>query len=117
MHGMRESKNKVILLSSEGCIGEDADLGFEILAALLDSLPGREDSPQAIICWNTAVNLLAKGSPLLRQLNALEENGTKILAGQLCVRELGLTDKIAVGKPVAIGELLDVMLHSDVISL
>ena len=35
----------------------------------------------------------------------------------MCVRELGLTDKIAVGKPAAIGELLDVILHSDVIGL
>ena len=114
---MGEAKDKVILLSSEGCIGEDADLGFEILAALLDTLPEREDSPQAIICWNTAVKLLAEGSPLLSQLKSLEAKGVKVLAGQMCVRELGLTDKIAVGKPAAIGELLDVILHSDVISL
>ena len=114
---MGEAKGKVILLSSEGCSGEDADLGFEILAALLETLPEREDRPQAIICWNTAVRLLAEDSPLLRQLKSLEEKGIKILAGQMCIRELGLTDKIAVGKPAAIGEILDVILHSDVISL
>ena len=114
---MGEAKNKVILLSSEGCIGEDADLGFEILAALLDTLHERKDRPQAIICWNTAVKLLAEGSPLLSQLKSLEEKGIMILAGQMCVKELGLTDKIKVGKPVAMGELLDVILHSDIISL
>ena len=47
---MGEAKAKVILLSSEGCIGEDAELGFAILAALLDTLPERVDRPQAIIC-------------------------------------------------------------------
>ena len=114
---MGEAKDKVILLSSEGCSGEDADLGFEILAALLKTLPEHKNRPQAIICWNTAVRLLAEGSPLLRQLKSLEEKGIKILAGQMCIRELGLTDKIAVGKPAAIGEILDVILHSDVISL
>ena len=114
---MGEAKDKVILLSSEGCSGEDADLGFEILAALLETLPEREDRPQAIIFWNTAVNLLAEGSPLLRQLKHLEGKGVKILAGQMCIRELGLTDKLAVGKPATIGEILDVILHSDVISL
>ena len=114
---MGEAKDKVILLSSEGCIGEDADLGFGILAALLDTLLKSKDRPQAIICWNTAVKLLAEGSPLLRQLKSLEVKGVKILTGQMCVRELGLTDKIAVGKPTDIGELLDVILHSDVISL
>ena len=114
---MDEAKDKVILLSSEGCIGEDAELGFEILAALLGTLPERKDRPQAIICWNNAVKLLAEGSPLLRQLKTLEERGVKILAGQLCIRELGLTGKIAVGRPMAMGELLDVILQSDIISL
>ena len=114
---MDEAKDKVILLSSEGCIGKDADLGFEILAVLLDTLSGRNDRPQAIICWNTAVKLLAEGSPLLKQLKSLEEKGVRILAGQMCVKELGLADKIKVGKPVAMGELLDVILHSDIISL
>ena len=108
---------KVILLSSEGCIGEDADLGFQILAALLGTLSEREDKPQAIICWNTAVKLLAENSPLLSQLKSLEEKGIMILAGQTCVKELGLTDKIKVGKLVAMGELLDVIMTSDIISL
>ena len=72
---MSEAKDKVILLSSEGCIGEDAGLDFEILAALLDTLPERKDRPWAIICWNPAVKLLAEGSLLLSQLKLLEEKG------------------------------------------
>jgi len=114
---MGKSEGKVLLLSSEGCGTGDAALGFEILATLLDTLPGREDRPVAIICWNTAVKLLAEGSPLLARLRRLEEKGVNILAGQLCVRELGLTDKIAVGKPATMGEILDLVLHNDVISL
>lgn len=114
---MGESGGKVLLLSSEGCGTGDAALGFEILATLLDALPGREDRPVAIICWNTAVKLLTEGSPLHTRLRRLEEKGVNILAGQLCVRELGLTDKIAVGKPATMGEILDLILHNDVISL
>jgi len=114
---MSEPRGKVILLDSEGCGYGDADLGFEILATLLESLPEREDRPKAIICWNTAVRLLAEGSPLVTRLRRLEEKGVSILAGQLCLKELGLTDKIAVGKPASMGEILDVILHNDVISL
>ena len=114
---MSESEGKVLILGSEGCGYGDASLGFEILATLLDALPEREDRPVAIICWNTAVKLLAEGSPLLARLRRLEEKGVNILAGQLCVRELGLTDKIAVGKPATMGEILDLVLHNDVISL
>ena len=51
---MIEVKNKVILLDSEGCGHGEADLGFEILATLLEALTKCEDQPSAIICWNTA---------------------------------------------------------------
>jgi len=114
---MGESEGKVILLSSEGCGSGDADLGFEILVTLLKALPEREDRPIAIVCWNTAVKLLTEDSPLLARLRRLEEKGVSILAGQLCVGELGLTGKIAVGKPATLGEILDLILHNDVISL
>ena len=114
---MSEMEGKVILLSSEGCGYGDADLGFEILVTLLEALPKREDTPVAIICWNTAVKLLAEGSPLLARLRSLEEKGVKILAGKLCVEDLGLTGKIAVGKSATMGEILDLILHNDVISL
>ena len=114
---MSESEGKVLILGSEGCGYGDASLGFEILVTLLETLPEREDRPVAIICWNTAVKLLAEGSPLLARLRRLEEKGVNILAGQLCVRELGLTGKIAVGKPATMGEILDLILHNDVISL
>ena len=114
---MGEARGKVILLSSEGCGHGDADLGFEILATLLEALPKREDGPAAIVCWNTAVKLLAEGSPLLARLGALEENGVSILVGKLCAQDLGLEGKIMVGKVATMGEILDLILHNDVISL
>lgn len=114
---MSELKGKVLLLGSESCGSGDADLGFAILATLLETLPKREDGPVAIICWNTAVRLLAEGSPLLPGLKRLEENGVSILAGKLCVEDLELSDKIAVGKVGTMGEILDIIFHNEVISL
>ena len=114
---MGETKGKVLLLGSEGCGSGDADLGFEILATLLETLVKREDRPVAIICWNTAAKLLAEDSPLLSHLRRLEESGVGILAGKLCVEDLELTDKIAVGKVATMGDILDLILHNDVISL
>jgi len=114
---MVKAKGKVILLSSESCGHGDTDLGFEILVTLLEALSKCEDQPAAILCWNTAVKLLAEGSPLLTHFSRLEENGISILAGKLCVTDLGLTDRIAVGKVVTMGEILDSILHNDVISL
>lgn len=114
---MGELGSKVLLLGSEGCGHGDDELGFEILAALLEAIAKRDDTSAAIIFWNTAVNLLVEDSPLLPRLKRLEGKGVNILVGQLCVEELGLRDKIAVGKLATMGEILDVILHNDVISL
>ena len=114
---MNESKKTVLLLSSEGCGVANTNLGFEILATLLEALYKREDRPAAIICWNEAARLLAEGSPLLARFKNLEDKGINILAGKLCVEDLELNGKIAVGKVATMGEILDLMLHNEVISL
>lgn len=114
---MTEMKGKVLLLNSEGCGTADADLGFQILISLFETLPQREDRPAAIIFWNTAVNLLVNDSPLLPHLRRLEAKGVELLAGKLCVSELELTNKMAVGRIASLGEILDIILHNDVISL
>jgi len=114
---MAESKKKVFLLGSEGCGSGDPDLGYEIMTVVLGALAAREDRPAAIVCWNTAVKLLAEGSPLVPQIKALELKGTKVLAGQLCVNALGLEGKLAAGEAATLGQIFDLILHEDVVSL
>ena len=88
---------KVLLLGSESIGRGDDDLGYEILMSMLNTLVEREDRPVAVIFWNTAVKLLAEGSPSVPRLKTLEGKGVQLLAGQLCVKELELTGKMAVG--------------------
>ena len=114
---MGETKGKVFLFGTEGCGTGEADLGFAILANLLESLAEREDGPVAIILWNTAVRIIAEDSPLISRLKRLEEKGVEILAGKLCVVNQEIEDKVAVGKVASMGEILDLILHNDVISL
>ena len=114
---MPESKKKVFLLGSEGCGAGDPDLGYEIMTVVLGALADREDRPAAIVCWNTAVKLLAEGSPLVPQIKALEAKGTRVLAGQLCVNALGLDGKLAVGEVATLGQIFDLILHEEVVSL
>lgn len=114
---MGEQRGKVFLLGSEGIGRGDDILGYEILVAMVKSLTERKDAPRAIIFWNTAVNLLAKESPVAPYLKFLEERGIQLLAGQLCVRELGLTDKIIAGRVVTMNEILDLLLTYEVVAL
>lgn len=112
-----EQSGKVLLLGSEGCGTGDRDLGFEVLVALLDTLPERDDRPCAIIFWNTAAGLLAEDSPLVGRLKRLQEQGVDIVAGQACASDLGLVGKIAVGRLADMGEILDLILQKQVITL
>lgn len=114
---MAEAKRKVLLFGSEGCGSGDPDLGYEIMTVVLGALADREDRPAAIVCWNTGVKLLAEDSAVVPQLKALEEKGTRILAGQLCVMALGLDGKLAVGEVATLGQIFDLLLHEDVVGL
>ena len=114
---MDKEKGTVLVLGSEGIGQGDDTLGFEILMSMLQALPERSDKPSAIVCWNTAVNLLAQGSPMAPHFKRLEDQGVSVLAGALCVQELGLQEKMVAGTPATMSEILDVMLHNDVINL
>ncbi len=114
---MKELKNKIFLLSSEGIGYGEEMLGYQILATMLESLEERPDRPAAIICWNTAVKLAAEGSPLVPHFKRLEERGVDILLGKLCVGECELSGKIAVGKEATMDEILDLILHHEVVNL
>ena len=107
----------VLLLGSESIGRGDDDLGYEILLTMLKSLAGRDDRPAAIIFWNTAVKLLASDSPAVPHLKALESKGVQLLGGQLCVNELELAGKLAAGKSATMDEILDLLLHHDVVNL
>jgi len=114
---MNGSKGKVFLLSSEGVGYGDNTLGYQVLAAMLESLNKRPHKPAAIICWNTAVKLVAQDSPLVPHFKRLEDAGVKILLGKLCVGECELTGKIAVGREATMDEILDLLLHHEVVNL
>ena len=114
---MDTSRGKVIVFGSEIVGQGDEILGFEIMMTLLDSLAKRDDRPRAIIFWNTGVKLLIQGSPVVPRLKALEEKGVQILAGKFCLTDLCIADTVAVGKPASMDEILDLMLHNEVINL
>ena len=111
------NKDRVIVFGSEYVGSGDETLGFAILMTLLETLATREDRPKALIFWNTAVKLLVEGSPVVPRLKTLEEKGVQILAGKLCLQDLCITDIVAVGKAASMDEILDLILHNEVINL
>jgi len=114
---MVKQKGKVFLLGSEAIGRGDDNIGYQILVTLLESLEKREDGPSTFIFWNTAVRLLADDSPLVPHFRRLEEKGIDILLGKSCVGECELTGRIAVGRQATMEEILDLILHHEVVNL
>jgi hypothetical protein len=115
--GRINMKGKVIILNSEYIGQGDETLGFEILMTMLNALLKRNDKPEAIILWNTAVKLMTAESPASGPLRELELSGVKILGGILCLKDLCIVDAVVVGKAMTMDDILDLLLHNEVISL
>jgi hypothetical protein len=111
------TSGKVFLLGSEGIGRGDDNIGYQVLVTLLEALEKREDGPSAFIFCNTAVRLVADDSPLVPHFRRLEEKGINILLGKSCVGECELTGRIAVGRQATMDEILDLILHHEVVSL
>ena len=106
---------KVLVFTGESFGYGDPVIGYESLATALEVLVRRKEGlPTAIVCLNTAVSIVAEDSPMVPRLKILEERGVEIMAGRFCVNEMGLTNKIAVGKVKTITEIMDFLLRSDV---
>ena len=111
------TNGKVLLLGSETCGSGECDLGYEIMVNFLGSLADSPHRLKAIIFWNTAVHLVAQGSPVVPALKRLEQQGVEVLSGILCLENLGLMDKLAVGEPVKMPRIIDLLLSNEVITV
>ncbi len=110
-----KTMKKVLLFTADSCGHGDTVIGYEVLATALEALVRRkEELPAAIVCLNTAVSILAEDSPMIARLRILEERGVQIMAGRFCVNEMGLTNKMAVGKVIPLSDIMDFLLRSDV---
>ena len=78
--------------------GEHAELGTILIRAFFHTLGEVEPLPDTIIFLNSGVKLVAEGSPVLEDLNALCGKEVEVLACGTCLEYYGLKDKLAVGE-------------------
>ena len=89
----------VLVVSSEYMgRGEHEELGNILVRAFFHTLSEVEPLPQTIVFFNSGVKLVAEGSPILEDLEALAEQGIEILACGTCLEYYGLKDKLAAGE-------------------
>lgn len=100
-----ELKTAVLILSP--LLGEgDDDLGGRLMKNFLATLPELGDSLWRIIMLNGGVSLATKNSPVIAELQALEQNGVGILVCGTCLEHFNLLEQKSVGETT---NMLDVV--------
>jgi selenium metabolism protein YedF len=103
---------KVIVLNNEFFGHGSDELGQQLMGAFLKKLWGRDDKPDAIIFYNSAVKMMGKGSFQLDALNGLEESGVDLVACGTCIKYFKIEDQIMVGRISGMEEIVDMMMSA-----
>jgi selenium metabolism protein YedF len=107
------SVKKVIIINSEFFGRGDDGLGQRLMGAFLRKLWAREDKPEAIICYNSGVKLMAQGSAVLDAMMGLYDAGVDILACGTCVDFYNLNSDIAAGRISNMDEISSILMSTD----
>ncbi len=91
------SAGTVFVLNAETMGRGDDVLGAKLVGSFLRTLAVTYPKPDAIVFYNSAVRLLAEGSPHLEPLRGLDDVGVDLLACVTCLEFYDLVGKIAVG--------------------
>lgn len=87
-----------VLFISAWAIGRGPEeLQDVLIRGFLHTLNEVSPLPDTIIFINTGVKLTVENSPVLEDLQALEEQGVEILICGTCLNYFGLTEQVAVG--------------------
>jgi len=88
----------VVLIPSDAMGRGDDELGGILIRSFLHTLNEVEPLPATIVFINAGVKLTVEGSPVLEDLQHLEQRGVNILACGTCLGHFELKGKVAVGE-------------------
>ncbi len=88
----------VVVVNGETMGYGSAELGRTLTGAFLRKLAGSSEKPVRVIFYNSAVKLLAEGSPALDALALLADAGVDLVACGTCVDFFGLKSSMKLGR-------------------
>jgi selenium metabolism protein YedF len=103
----------VVVIPSDQMGRGEEELGHLLIRSFLHALTEVSGRPDTIIFFNTGVKLTVRGSEVLEDLQALENNGVEILICGTCLDYFGLKGKIAVGQVSNMYTIAETMLSAN----
>jgi hypothetical protein len=100
-------KNIIIIFKSDGMGVTDNRSLREVLARkFLALIADANMLPKAICFYTDGVKLVCEGSPILAELQALEQRGVHLIICKTCLDTFGFADRVRVG---IVGGMTDII--------
>jgi hypothetical protein len=102
-----------LLLTHDGMGSGEVELQHALLGKYLGLLLAGGLTPRALCFYTDGVHLVCAGSPVLEDLRALEQRGSRLLVCTTCLDFYGLREQVAVGTPCAMPDILQAQLEAE----
>lgn len=97
----------VVLINSNGMGRGDTELQHKLIGTYLRLLKENDYLPAAICFYTEGVRLVVEGSPVLEQLQTLEEAGVRLVICSTCLNHYELQEKVRVGLVGGMNDILE----------
>jgi selenium metabolism protein YedF len=103
---------KLLLLITSSGVGEgEVDLGGKLMASFLKMIAEADRRPDRIVFINAGVFLTTADSPLQDTLTQIEKQGTEILSCGTCLDYYGRKEKLVIGSPTNMKDIVSDMIE------
>jgi len=108
------NKKSVFVFSSYGMgVTENADLKIALAKKFLTLIAQHHPLPAQICFYTDGVKLTIEGSPVLEELEALQDKGVELVICSTCIDTFGLRDKVRVGVVGGMPDIITAMTQAD----
>jgi hypothetical protein len=104
-------KTVIVLADRQMGAGDEA-LGTKILGTVLRKLP-RMVGLDSIILYNCGVFLATRDSPVMAELQELQQAGVDVLACATCIEHYGIEDQLFIDRMSNMDEILVTLEHAE----
>lgn len=111
---MTNDKAIVIVVRTDGLGDTEAhDLKQKLGKSFLSLIAEVDPLPRAMCFYTDGVKLACEGSPVVELLQSLESRGVRLILCTTCLDYFGLSDKVQVGIPGGMGDIVEAMWSAD----
>lgn len=108
-----DERSTVILVNHDGMGSATAPLQHQLLKTYLTMLLENETLPTAICFYTEGVKMVVEGTPVLKELRALEQQGVHLIVCNTCLNYYDLGDKRVVGIVGGMADILEAQWQAD----